>query len=437
VRRLFSSLFLALMALLLVLPSVAVAEEPMKNVYVLRIDNFQEIDASLAQFSDRIFSRAEADPNAAAIAVILDTPGGYVDAANRIKERLLTSKLRSVAFVDGGAISAGALIATASEKLFMSPGSIIGAAEPRIAGTNETADYKAKSVVMGYFKSAAQARGRDEAIALAMVDKDSPIPGQQGMLLTLTQEEALQKGYADGSASSLEEALAQAGIAGYQLVETPWTFSERAGRFLTLPFVALALLVIGVIAIGMEFMKPGVTVPGLIGVVSLGLFFVGNTLVGTAGWLEISLAIIGIVLLVIEAFVPGFGVFGAGGVLSMGASIFFAVPSQELAWRYLMWTAVAFLFVIIGVMRTVSKRGLGRALTLSDTAKGWVAPRTDLSALIGQQGKSLTVLRPAGTAQVGDLKLDVVTEGEYLQAGILVKIIRVDGTRVVVRAVGD
>ncbi len=436
-RRLFSAFFLSLMALLLILPSVAGAEGAVKKVYVLRIDNFQQIDAGLAQFSERIFNMAEADPNAAGIAVVLDTPGGYVDAANRIKDRLLDSKLKSIAYVEGGAISAGALIATAAEKIYMHPGSIIGAAEPRIAGTNETADYKAKSVVAGYFVSAAQARGRDENIARAMVDKDTPIPGQKGELLTLTQEEAIQKQYADGSAANLTEAINNAGIMEFELVETAPTFSEEAGRFLTQPWVATLLLVVGVIAIGIEFMKPGVTVPGLIGIVSLGLFFLGNTLVGTAGWLELSLAIIGIVLLIVEAFVPGFGIFGIGGLVAMGSSIFFAVPSQELAWRYLMWTAVALVVALFGIIRAVGKRGLGKALTLEDSAKGWVAPRTDLAALVGREGKSLTVLRPAGTAQFGDLKLDVVTEGEYIGHGKRVKIMRVEGTRVVVRALDE
>lgn len=434
-RRLFARIFLATLALLMLLPATAGAAT--KKVYVVRIDGWQQIDPGLAQITRRIFAQAENDPNAAGVAILLDTPGGLVQSALEITNVILGSDLPTVAYVEGHAISAGALIGTAAEKLYMHKGSTIGAAEPRDAATNQPADYKALAVVAGTFESTALARGRDAKIARAMVDKDTPIPGQRGQLLTLTFQEAVEKRYADGEANSLEEALAKAGLGDAEVVETEITFSERAGRFLTNPVVAVLLLVTGVVAIGVEFIKPGLTLPGLIGVVCLGLFFLGNTLVGTAGWVELSLALIGILLLIIEAFVPGFGIFGAGGVLAMGASIFLAVPSPELAWRYLMFTAVAFLLVLFGLIRAISKRGLGKALTLDDTARGWQSGRTELAALLGQEGRSLTVLRPAGSAEFGDQKFDVVTEGEFVAAGSRVKVIRVEGTRIVVRALAQ
>lgn len=424
------------MAVLMLLPGTALAAEKSK-VYVVRMDGWQQIDAGLAQITKRIFTTAEADPDAAAVVVVLDTPGGWVDSALEITNLMLGTKLKTIAYVEGGAISAGALIATAGERLYMHPGAAIGAAEPRVAGSNEPADYKALSVLAGTFKSTAEARGRDPKIARAMVDKDSPIPDQEGLLLTLTYKEAIAKRYADGEASSIEDAVTKAGITDFVLIEPEITVSEQVGRFLTNPVVATLLLVGGVIAIGIEFMKPGLTVPGLFGIVFLGLFFLGNTLVGTAGWVELSLALIGIVLMIIEAFVPGFGIFGAGGVIAVGASIFLAVPSADLAWQYLMWTALAFMVALFGVVRAIGKRGLGKALTLSDSAKTWTSPRTDASNLIGQVGKSLTVLRPAGTAQFGDQKLDVVTEGDYVGVGQRVKIMRVEGTRVVVRGLGE
>ncbi|MFZ5826086.1 MAG: NfeD family protein [Bacillota bacterium] len=435
-RRLFAGWLFVLLAVLMLLPGAALAAEKQK-VYVVRMDGWQQIDAGLAQITKRIFTTAEADPDAAAIVVVLDTPGGWVDSALEINNLMLGTKLMTIAYVEGGAISAGALIATAGEKLYMHPGAAIGAAEPRMAGSNEPADYKALSVLAGTFKSTAEARGRDPKIARAMVDKDSPIPGQEGLLLTLTYKEAIEKRYADGEASSVEDAVRKAGITDFVLIEPEITVSEQVGRFLTNPIVATLLLVAGVIAIGIEFMKPGLTVPGLLGIVFLGLFFLGNTLVGTAGWVELSLALIGIVLIVIEAFVPGFGVFGVGGVVAVGASIFLAVPSAHLAWQYLMWTTLAFMVALFGIVRAISRRGLGKALTLSDTARNWTSPRTDLSGLLGKEGKSLTVLRPAGTALVGDQKLDVVTEGEYIGSGRKLKVIRVEGTRVVVRALEE
>jgi membrane-bound serine protease (ClpP class) len=435
-RRIWSGFMLICLAALLLIPTIGSAA-PQQNVYVLRIDNFQSIDAGIAQITKRAFADAAADPNAVAVVVTIDTPGGLVTAALEIKDTLLGSRLRTITLVEDSAWSAGALIATAGEKLYMYPGSSIGAAEPRVQGSTESADYKALSAVVGAFRSTAEARGRDPQIAQAMVDKSAKIPGQTTELLVLTAKEAVEKQYADGEARSVDEALQLAGITDYQLVEVQPTLSEQVGRILTTPWVAILLLVAGIVAIGIEFMQPGLTVPGLIGVICLGLFFLGNVLVGTAGWLELSLAIIGVLLLVIEAFVPGFGIFGIGGVIAVTVAMFMAVPEPDMAMRYLMWSSLAFMFALFGAIRGISQRGLGKYLTLSDDEKNWVPARNDHSVLIGTEGVSLSVLRPGGTAKFGQERVDVVTRGEYLEPGTRITAVKVEGTRVVVRSIEE
>lgn len=436
-RRSLSLLLLALTGILLLVPLTGQAAAG-KNVYVLRMDGFQSIDPGLAQITTRAFATAHADPNAAAMVIVIDTPGGLVQSALRINHEILASELLTIGLVTDNAWSAGALIATATEKLYMAPASSIGAAEPRISGSNLPADYKALSAVVGTFRSTAQARGRDPEIAQAFVDKDRKIPGQTTELLVLTAKEAIEKQYADGEARTVDEALALAGITDYRLVELDPTVSEQVGRLLTIPWVAILLLVVGIVAIGIEFMQPGLTFPGLVGVICLGLFFLGNILVGTAGWLELSLAIIGVVLLVVEAFVPGFGVFGVGGLIAVAASIFLSVEEPAMAMQYLMWAALAFAFALFALVRTISRRGLGKALTLEKKGDDWISPRNvDLTHLVGAEGKTVTVLRPAGTARFGDERVDVVTRGEYTAAGVRVKVVLVDGTRVVVRELDE
>lgn len=429
-RRLMQWL-LTFVVMLALWPGVGLTAGP-NRVYVVRIDQMQTIDPAVAQVVARALEAAEADSQAAAVAIRLNTPGGLLDSAKTIKDALIASPVKTVAFVEGSALSAGALIATAAEDLYMRPGSTIGAAEPRLAGSTEAADYKVLSAVVGEFRAAAARRGRNPNLAQAMVDREAKVPGQTTELLVMTTEEAVAQGYADGAAGSLEEALLLAGISEYTLVDVPMTFSEQTGRILTTPWVATLLLVVGIIAIGIEVMKPGLTFPGLLGITCLGLFFLGNILIGTAGGLELVLAIIGIILIVIELFVPG-GIFGIGGTVLVAASIFLAVPTPEQALMYLTWAALAFLVVLAGLVRTIGKRGLGRFLTLEKSAQGWVPARSELAKLVGQEGKTLTVLRPAGTAQFGDLKVDVVTEGEFLPAGVSVRVVQVEGTRVVVR----
>jgi membrane-bound serine protease (ClpP class) len=438
-RRSLSWLVLALFATLAFLPLVpGSARAAGPTVYVIPIDHQQVIDQGVAQLVERAFAQAEQDPSAVAVAIELDTPGGYTNAAIRIKEALMNSKITSVTFVKNMAASSGALIATASEKLYMQGGSTIGSAEVRIAGTDQPADYKAMSEWVAQFRSAAEARGRNADLAQAMVDKNRKAPDQVSELLSLTSDKAVQSGYANGTAKDLLDALSKAGIAeNPQLVVVEPTLSEQVGRFLTLPTVAILLLAVGVIAIGIEFMKPGVTVPGLVGVVCLALFFMGNMLVGTAGWLEVGLAFLGILLLIIEAFIPGFGVFGVGGIISMAASIFLSVDSPKLATSYLMWTSIAFMFALFAIVRGLSKRGLGKALTLSQRhdEQSYVPERADLSGLVGKEGRAISTLRPAGTAQFGTMRIDVVTEGEFIANGTAITVIRVDGARVLVRSV--
>ncbi len=435
-RRVFVRVVLGLIAVMLVLP-IGTAGAASNKVYVLRVDEFQTIDPGLANFTDRIFARAEADPDAVAVVIVIDTPGGLVQSAFQMKDRVLGSKLKTITWVKSSAISAGALVAITGERFYMNPGSTIGAAEPRLQGSTEPADPKVVSAVAAHFASAAQARGRDPKIARAFVDRGAPIEGQTEELLSLTYQEAIDKRFADGQAISIEAAVRLAGIDQFQLVETEWTWRDRAGRILTTPTVASLLLIAGIIAIGIEFMKPGVALPGLLGVVFLGLFFAGNVLVGTAGWLELSLALIGAVMLVVEALVPGFGIFGIAGLGAIGAAIFLAGPSAELAVRYLGYSSVSFLVVLGALIRTIGRNGMGKDLTLDYSLAGAQSSRTDLMGLVGKTGKATSSLRPGGSVWIGGERVDVITEGDYVDQGTEVVVLRVEGTRVVVRPVSQ
>lgn len=429
-RNKLARMTLLILALFMLLVSPAAAA--VSKVYVLNLNHFQPVDPTMAIQVERAVRTAEAD--GAALVILLDTPGGLVQSAFAIKQSLLQSKVPTIALVEGNALSAGALIATSAEKLYMARGSTIGAAEPRTEGSTEKADYKVVDSVVTNFRAAATARGRDAAIAAAMVDTEARLSWQQGKLLVLTDTEAVERKYADGQAQSIAEALDLAGIKNYELHTLQATSSDLAGRVLTTPWVAILLLVVGVIAIGVEFTKPGLTLPAVIGVTALGLFFAGNFLVGTANWVDLALAVIGAVLLIVEMFIPGFGIFGFAGLGMLALSIFLAVPDQKNALSYMIWTAVAGSVAFAMIARQFSRRGLGKWLTLEQTAKGWEEARPDLSGLVGQTGEALTALRPAGTAQFGEQRVEVMTEGEFVAPGTKVRVLAVEGARVTVRS---
>ncbi len=154
-------------------------------VYVVPIEGV--IDLGLAPFLARTIRDAE---QAGATAVLLDinTLGGRVDAAVVMRDALLQARLRTIAFINPRAISAGALLALATETIVMTEGGTIGAAMPVLSGGGEAkaADEKSVSYLRKEFAATAERRGRPAAFAEAMVDVDVDIPGvvAKGKLLT-------------------------------------------------------------------------------------------------------------------------------------------------------------------------------------------------------------------------------------------------------------
>jgi membrane-bound serine protease (ClpP class) len=183
------------------------AQTPRPVVYVVPITGM--IDLGLAPFVDRMLAEA---PGTAATAVILEinTFGGRVDAAVLIRDALLRARVRTVAFVNKRAISAGALIILAAETIVMADGGTIGAAMPVEMGSPGGAAQPVAEKTVSYmrkeFRATAESRKRPPLLAEAMVDADVEIPGviEKGKLLTLTTEEALQHRLADVRAESLD-----------------------------------------------------------------------------------------------------------------------------------------------------------------------------------------------------------------------------------------
>nr|MBA2595164.1 ATP-dependent Clp protease proteolytic subunit [Chloroflexia bacterium] len=179
---------LLLLGLGLHVAPVSRAQDSAGSVLVVQIRD--EIDLGLAPYLARVLEQAKRE-QASAVVLEIDTPGGRLDAALQMRDALLGSPVRTIAFVNRNAFSAGALLAIAANEVYMAPGAVIGAATP-VTGTGEAADEKVISAVRTTFKSTAESRGRDPRIAEAMVDPSIEIEGlvNRGQLLTLTTTEA-------------------------------------------------------------------------------------------------------------------------------------------------------------------------------------------------------------------------------------------------------
>jgi membrane-bound serine protease (ClpP class) len=149
---------------------------------------------------------------------------------------------------------------------------------------------------------------------------------------------------------------------------------------------------------------------------------------------HIFMFIAGVILLAIEIFVPSFGILGIFGISSLAAGVILAAYDTGQASLSLGIAFLAAIIVIVIVTKYFKHRGVWNRFILEDSLKtesGYISS-IDKAYLVGKTGKAITSLRPAGTAELEDQRVDVVSRGEFIEAGKEIKVINVEGTRVVV-----
>lgn len=406
---------------------------------VIRID--RTIESGLQRYLERALAEAEAIGAETAVLVI-NTFGGRVDAADGIGKAIASSSLRTIAYVEGNAISAGSYIALSADEIYMNRIATIGAAAVVYSTGEPVTDPKTIAAWSGMMKAAAEMNGRNPEIAVGMVDASKVVEmpeigatSKAGELISLTAQEAVSVGYAEGIADSLGELLAAIGAEGAEPIEP--TPAEQLARFLTNPAVQTILLILGIAGVLIELLVPGMGVPGIVGIAGFSLYFLGNFVAGFAGMEHIALFVAGVVLLVLELFIPSFGILGGLGVLALLSGVVLAAYDTGDAWKSLGIAALVAAVIIALVVKYFKHRGVWNKFIHSEamtTEEGYVS-HDERRELIGRVGRALTPLRPSGTVLLGDERIDVVTEGEFLPAGTKVRVTQIEGMRVVVRKV--
>jgi membrane-bound serine protease (ClpP class) len=411
---------------------------------VYRIPVTGVVENGLAPFVARSIKEAESSGAAAAF-LDIDTPGGRIDAAERIADAVRGARIPVYGYVNPRAYSAGALIAISTNGIYMRPGAVIGAATP-VDGEGTKASEKMVSAMRAEFRSMAEQRGLDPKLAEAMVDENVEIPGvvKKGQLLTLSTNEAVRLKFAKAQVADEAALLRAIGFPGAQVITTEPNWAEGIVRFLTNPLVAPLLLSLGILGLVLEIKTGAFGLGGILSLTSLGLFFGSSFILGLAGWEEILLLGLGAIALAVEVFVlPGFGVAGVVGTLAIVASMVLAMmgarPSTgDVAQALAVLGASLFITmaVIYAWLRHLPNSGRFSGLLLRGSvhkSQGFVSA-PNRGDLIGLDGVAVTDLRPSGTARVGEERIDVVTEGEYVPQGSRVQVVQSDGYRHVVRA---
>lgn len=430
--RFFSSLLLVLISVVLLLPTLPAFAD--SRVYHAPIE--ENVEKGLYAFLSRAIAEAEAQ-NAEAIIFEIHTPGGFTDAADQIGKLLDATDLKVIAFINTKAHSAGAYIALHADEIYMTDTATIGSAGVIDQQGNAAAE-KAQSAWIAAMKSAAESKGRDPLYAEAMANPAIALPKYRapvGDYLTLTAAEAKEVGYSKATVNTFNEVLKQAGLADAKVTNVEPTFAENLARLITNPVVVPILLSVASLGLVLELYSPGFGLPGAMGLSALGLFFFGHTVAGFAGYETVIAFVIGLILLIAEFFVPG-GIVGIiGGVLIIGSLLFAGESFVYTAYSILIAMFIAVIGMVIIMKFFGKKLHMFNKLVLRDattTEEGYVS-NTNRVELVGKKGETITPLRPAGTIALGTERIDVVSEGSFIEAGKVVEIIKVEGSRIVVR----
>lgn len=462
--------FLALLSLVVLFGARtdSPAAETARRVFVIPIR--EEIAPPLVYVVRRGVKEAM---EAKADLLVLDmrTDGGRLDSTMEIIDILNQFKGHTVTYVDDRAFSAGAFISVATQKIYMAPEAVIGAAAPVMMapggnGTQDlpsTVEQKTVSAVKALVRNSAEKNGYNIDVVEAMIDKnkeltiDGQVLNKKGDLLTLTSKEA-EKKYGNppkpllssGSAASLDELLNKLGYAGAVQKEIKPSGAESFAAWLNT--ISPLLLIIGLVGIYIEFKTPGVWIPGAVGGAALVLYFFGGYVAGLSGMEWILVFIVGLGLVLSEFFVhPGTVLPGIIGVALILIALVMAMvdvypggpmlpslpqmrfPLEELGIALLVSICIMAILARVLPATPVYRRLVSTGASgVSSIAK----MEKEQASRVGQVGTAISNLRPGGKAQFGHEVLDVITRGDLIAKGQQVRIIGSSGSDALVEAAG-
>ena len=400
----------------------------------------------------------------------MSTDGGRMDVTGEIVSILGQFKGETITFVNRKAFSAGAFIAVATQKIYMAPQSVIGAAAPIMMSPGatgveklpDTVEAKMNSAVRALVRTSAEKNGHNIAVIEAMIDKtkelkiDGEVLNEKGSILTLTNKQA-EKGYGKpskpllslGTVESLEELLKWQGLANAKRIDITPTGVERLATWINT--ISPLLVIIGMAGIYLEMKTPGFGLPGIVGVCAFAIYFLGGYVAGLSGMEWILVFVLGLILVAVELFVfPGsilLGLMGAGLMLAAlvmamvdvypGAPTLPTLPQVQVPLARIMFSfltgAVACWVLSLWLPKTSFYARL--ATTSASGEKTVLQQAKQQASRIGHEGVSVSPLRPGGKGQFGDEVIDVISQGDLLPPGTKIRVIGHSATEAIVEAV--
>lgn len=425
------------------------------------------------EFMKRTLARCNQD-GAEAVIFNLDTPGGLAwDTTSLMMQDLQNLKARSFAYVNTRAISAGAMIAMATDTIYMAPASAIGASTPVSGdGTALSAAERAKhnSAFMGMARTVVREKGHDVRIIEGMTDMNRGliINGQvivpKGEIVTLDSAQAtmLIDGkplLAKGIIKTIDELKRLESLKGEFITAEPTGFEMIA---IWVTRYAAILILIGLAGGYLEMQAPGFGLPGFVSVAAFALFFFGHYVAGSLAGQETMVVaavfILGIVLVGVELLAaPGTILPGIFGFLCIMVALVYAMSGWEMVpagggdagsfnlaayatgFRHFALGVTGAAIIITLLCLWLPDLRPFRSLILQTSAGGTLhdapAMQAATRARAGEEGTARSALRPYGTIEIGGRLIEAMAEGDYLQSGTAVRVREVRGEKIIVEAV--
>jgi membrane-bound serine protease (ClpP class) len=445
-----------------------IASSPSRRVYILPVrDNIAPPIVYLLRRGVKEAMEAGAE----VLILDMETNGGRFDSTKEVIQILDQFEGLTVTYVNRDAYSAGAFIAVATQRIYMAPQSVIGAAAPILmtpggGGVDQmpaTMEAKMTSAVAARVRASAEKNGHDPQVVEAMINKnkrleiDGKVLNEEGQILTLTDVEAARE-YGDppkpllslGTVRNLETLVEELGYGDAAVVRVEPTGAERLASWLNM--LSPVLLLIGIVGIYFEIKTPGFGLPGIVGLVAFALYFLGSYVAGFSGMEWLLIFVLGLVLVALEFFLfPGtifVGLAGAGlMLLALVMAMVDVYPGGPAlpSIGQLRLPLTQILIAMLGAVGAVWLLGLILPKTnlydrlVSSTTSGDRSVEMltrQQSARLGQVGVTISPLRPGGKARFGDQILDVISQGDLVDRGRKVRIIGHSASEAIVEVIG-
>ncbi|MDO5577153.1 MAG: NfeD family protein [Fibrobacter sp.] len=471
---------IAVIAAILLWNCLAFSEQKTPVVVVVPVEG--TVDASMAAFIQRAIQDSKKYPDRV-IVLDIDTYGGEVNAAFKIVDTLVSVNVPTIAYVNSKAISAGALIALSCDKMYMKNSTTIGDVAPLTYSNNEPKmlGEKFQSPLRAKFRTLAKRNGYSEILTESMVSSEIEVYEvkftdttvymdsvqiaelssaqkkkivssknvvKKGELLTMDDIEAREFGFSRMSVGSIDEVFTNEGYKSSEIINIKSNWSEKFVGFIG--SIAGILITIGIACLYIEMRSPGFGLPGIAGLLCLGLVFSAQYMVGLANNTELLLLVLGIALLAVEILViPGFGIAGFSGILLILAGMVlsfqdFVIPKPEFPWQkqemignltMVMGCMAGSILLILLFFRFVFPR-LGTVVSgpylQADLHDAKVDSDLKQNVNVGDIGVISSGLRPSGKARINDSFHDVISEGEFIDSGTEIIVKKIVGTKIIV-----